>query len=77
MTMHFYATGVSFQRIADCHLESAVVVLRPDPNQLPNRKKLTSVLLDKCYTDIKGRVDDRLAKAVPPGGKIGFFNPSI
>ena len=64
MAMHFYATGASFQRIEDCHLESDVAVLRPDPNLLPNRKKLASVLLNKCYTDIKGRVDDRLAKAV-------------
>ena len=56
MAMHFYATGASFQRIEDCHLESAVAVLRPDPNLLSNRKKLESVLLDKCYTDIKGRV---------------------
>ena len=64
MAMHFYATGASFQRIEYCHLESAVAVLRPDPNLLPNRKKLASMLLDKCYTDIKGWVDDRLEKAV-------------
>ena len=64
MSIHLYATGESFQRIEDCHLGSAVAVLRPDPNLLPNRKKLASMLLDKCYTDIKGRVDDRLAKVV-------------
>ena len=64
MVMHLYATGASFQRIEDCHLESAVAVPRPDPNLFPNRNKLAYVLLDKFYTDIKGRVDDRLAKAV-------------
>ena len=64
MAMHFYANGASFQRIEECHLEIAVAILRTDPNLLPNRKKLASVLLDKCYTDIKVRVDDRLAKAV-------------
>ena len=64
MAMHFYATGASFQRIEECYLESAVAVLRPDPNLLLNRNKLASVLIDRCYTDIKGRFDDRLAKAV-------------
>ena len=64
MAMHFYASGASFQRIEDCHLESAVAVLRPDSNLLPNRKKLASVLIDKCYTDIKGWVGYCLSKAV-------------
>ena len=64
MAMHFYVTGALFQRIERCHLESAVAVLRPNLNLLPNRKKLASVLLNKCYTGIKGQVDDRLAKAV-------------
>ena len=40
MAMHFYATRASFQRIEDCHLESAVAVLRPKPNLFQNRKKL-------------------------------------
>ena len=74
MAMHFYATGASFQHIEDCHLESAVAVLRPDPNLLPNRKRLESMLLDKCYTDIKGWVDDRLAKAVVYIAKDGWTN---
>jgi hypothetical protein len=63
IALHYYATGTSFQRVEDGHLARAIAMLRPDGNLLPDRRKLASGLLDKCYGDIKSRVDARMSKA--------------
>jgi hypothetical protein len=64
IALHYYATGTPFQRVEDGHLARAIAMLRPDGNLLPDRRKLASGLLDKCYCDIKSRVDARMSKSI-------------
>jgi hypothetical protein len=64
IALHYYATGTSFQRVEDGHLARASAMLRPDANLIPDRRKLASGLLDKCYDDIKSRVDARMFNAI-------------
>ena len=56
MAMHYYATGTSFQRIEDFHLKNAIKLLQPDDILLPNRKQLSSTLLDKCHQEVLTKV---------------------
>ena len=56
MAMHYYATGISFQCIEDFHLKNAIKLLRPDDSLLPNRKQLSSTLLDKCHQQVLNKV---------------------
>ena len=53
MAMHYYSTGMSFQRVEDVHLISAINALRRDENLLPTRKQLSTSLLDECHLDLK------------------------
>jgi hypothetical protein len=68
IALHYYATGTSFQGVEDGHLARGIAMLRSDANILPDRRKLASGLLDKCYDDIKSRVDaacSMLSPALP------------
>jgi len=56
IAMHYYATGSSFQRVEDVHLIDAIKTLRPDDGLLPNRRQLTTSLLDVCHEDVKTKV---------------------
>jgi hypothetical protein len=56
MELHYYATGTSFCRIEDVRLASAIKILRPD-DVLPNRKTLSTTLLDQWYDEVKSKVD--------------------
>ncbi|KAH8951921.1 hypothetical protein BDL97_09G056800 [Sphagnum fallax] len=56
ITMHYYATGSSFQRVEDVHLITAIKTLRPDDGLLPNRRQLATSLLDACHKDVKTKV---------------------
>lgn len=59
LALHYYVTGTSFQRIEQPHFLEALKILRPDV-KLPNRKRLAGDLLDKCYTDMKKKIDAQL-----------------
>jgi Protein of unknown function (DUF 659) len=60
MALHYYNTGTSFQRVADVHLKAAIKALRPDDNLLPNRRQLSSSLLDSCHEGLQAKVDKRV-----------------
>jgi hypothetical protein len=38
IAMHYYATGLLFQRVEDIHPIVAIKTLRPDDDLLPNRR---------------------------------------
>ena len=63
ITMHYYATESSVQRVEDVHLQEAIRVPRPSKNMIPNRKKLAGELLNKCYNLLKANVDIRMEGA--------------
>ena len=64
LAMHCFATGAAFQQVEESNLAKAIAVLHPDPHLLPDRKRLATVLLNTCYTEIKKRVvDARMCKA--------------
>ena len=56
MAMLHYATGTSFQYIKEFHLKDAIKVLRPDDSLLPNRKQLSSTLLNKFHQVVLTKV---------------------
>ncbi|OAE21809.1 hypothetical protein AXG93_2550s1480 [Marchantia polymorpha subsp. ruderalis] len=58
--MHYFATGISFQRIKDIYLVQTVKILRLDDGLLPTRKQLATFLLDKCHEDLKEKIDVRM-----------------
>ncbi|KAH6569979.1 hypothetical protein BASA60_008002 [Batrachochytrium salamandrivorans] len=58
--MHYYATGTSFQRIEDLHLKNAIKLLRPNDNLLPNKRQLSSTLLNECHQEVVAKVDTRM-----------------
>ncbi|KAH9275053.1 hypothetical protein BASA83_002767 [Batrachochytrium salamandrivorans] len=60
MAMHYYATGTSFQRIENLHLKNAIKLLRPNDNLLPNKKQLSSTLLNECHQEVVAKVDTRM-----------------
>jgi hypothetical protein len=62
MALHYYITGTAFQRIEDENLVKAIKMLRPDA-VLPDRKKLSGVLLDKCYNNVKKLRDSYMKSA--------------
>lgn len=61
IAMHYYLTGTSFQRVEEEHLLKAFRICRP-AIALPTRKDLSGYLLDSCYMEVKGKVDEHLAK---------------
>ncbi|KAH9275057.1 hypothetical protein BASA83_002771 [Batrachochytrium salamandrivorans] len=58
--MHYYATGTSSQRIENLHLKNAIKLLRPNDNLLPNKKQLSSTLLNECHQEVVAKVDTRM-----------------
>ena len=56
MAMNYYATGISFQCIKDFHLKYAIKFLQLGDSLLPNRKHLSSNLLDKCHQEVLTKV---------------------
>ncbi|KAH9276817.1 hypothetical protein BASA83_000328 [Batrachochytrium salamandrivorans] len=60
MAMHYYATGTSFQRIENLHLKNVIKSLRPDDNLLPNKRQLSSTLLNECHQEVVAKVDKRM-----------------
>ena len=58
--MHYYATGTSFLRVEDCHLRTAIKILRPDDDVLPSRKQLGTTLLDKCHSCLETKVNAKM-----------------
>ena len=62
MALHYYITGTAFQRIEDENLVKAIKMLRSHA-VLPDRKKLSGVLLDKCYNNVKKLRDSYMKSA--------------
>jgi hypothetical protein len=76
IALHYCATGTSFQRVEDGHVARAIAMLRLDAKPLPDRRNLASGLLDKCYHDIKSRVDARMFNAIACITTGGWTNTS-
>ncbi|KAH6569974.1 hypothetical protein BASA60_007997 [Batrachochytrium salamandrivorans] len=52
--------GPLSQRIEDLHLKNAIKLLRPNDNLLPNKKQLSSTLLNECHQEVVAKVDTRM-----------------
>ncbi|HEY9300046.1 MAG TPA: DUF domain-containing protein, partial [Phormidium sp.] len=59
MAMFCYATGASFKAMENANLKLAVDVCRPGAS-VPSRKRLSTTLLDHCYTVMKEKVEKAL-----------------
>ncbi|DBA05308.1 TPA: hypothetical protein N0F65_007470 [Lagenidium giganteum] len=55
IAMHAYVTGMAFEAIEECHLQRAMSILRPNV-KLPDKKRLESELLHRCYDKMHKRV---------------------
>jgi len=55
LSMFFYMTGTSYQRIDDPYFEKAMQLLRPSVT-VPTRQRLATSLLDSAYDDVRERV---------------------
>ena len=74
MAMYYYATGTSFQCIEDIHLKNAIKSLWPDDSLLPNRKQLSSTLLDKCHQEVLTKVKTCMTCSTCCLTTDGWFN---